>query len=106
MAEITFIQHDGTKRRLNVRSGLTLMEGAVWSRVPGILGVCCGDGGCATCHVYVDEAWTADVGTPSNRERSTLRFALDVDVRSRLACQIRVTDALNGLVVHVPQRQY
>lgn len=74
--------------------------------VPGILAACGGDGGCATCQVYVDEAWAAVTGTASSRERNTLRFAFEPNAHSRLACQIVLTEELDGLVVHLPSDQY
>jgi 2Fe-2S ferredoxin len=74
--------------------------------VPGILGRCGGDGGCATCHVYVDPAWTDKIGPASLVEKHTLRFAHEPSANSRLACQMRATQALDGLVLRIPPRQY
>lgn len=86
-------------------SGSTVMETAVRNSVPGILGECGGACACATCHVYIDDAWVDAVGDPEPMEEDMLDFALDVRPNSRLSCQIRVRDDLDGLVVHTPARQ-
>jgi 2Fe-2S ferredoxin len=106
MVKVTYIEHDGTEHVVDVQTGMSLMEGAVWNYVPGILADCAGDCGCATCHVYVDEAWRSKTGETSSQERYTLRFALEVSDNSRLSCQIRITEDLEGLVVHIPERQF
>ena len=105
MPEITFIDHGGEKRVVNAAAGSTVMEAAIKSGVPGIVAECGGACACATCHVYVDEAWTATTGAPSHMEEDMLDFAFDVKPTSRLSCQIKVTDAMNGLVIHTPPRQ-
>ena len=66
---------------------------------------CGGACACATCHVYVDEAWREKTGSPSPMEEDMLDFGFDVKENSRLSCQIKVTDELDGLVVRVPERQ-
>jgi 2Fe-2S ferredoxin len=81
------------------------MENAIRQSVPGIEAECGGACACATCHVYVDDAWTEIVGKPAAMEEDMLDFAFDVRPNSRLSCQIKVTDALDGLVVSVPERQ-
>jgi 2Fe-2S ferredoxin len=106
MARITYIEHDGTEHVVDVSSGLSVMAGAVWNDIRGIYADCCGDGGCATCHVYVDEAWRSRTGEKSVQEKATLRFALKVAANSRLSCQIKVADELDGLVVLMPERQF
>ena len=105
MAKITYIEHDGTEHTVEVKKGLSVMEGAIRNNVPGIDADCGGACACATCHVYVDEAWTAAVGEPEPMEEDMLDFAFDVRPTSRLSCQIKITPALDGLVVHVPERQ-
>ena len=105
MAKITYIEHDGTDHVVDVKPGLTLMEGAVKHNVPGIDADCGGACACATCHVYVDEAWKDLTGSPSAMEESMLDFAEGVQDNSRLSCQIKVTDALDGLVVRLPESQ-
>ena len=104
MAKITYIEHDGTEHALEVKNGLSVMEGAVKNNVPGIDADC--GGACATCHVYVDEAWLSKTGDRSAMEESMLDFAEGVETNSRLSCQIKVTDALEGLVVRMPESQH
>ncbi|MHB0951940.1 MAG: 2Fe-2S iron-sulfur cluster-binding protein [Allorhizobium sp.] len=105
MAKLTFIAFDGTRFDINAAEGSTVMENAVRNSVPGIEAECGGACACATCHVYVDAAWTDAVGAPSPMEEDMLDFAVDVQPNSRLSCQIKVTAALDGLVVRVPERQ-
>ena len=100
MAKITYITHAGDARTLDVKTGLTVMEGAIKNNIPGIDADCGGACACATCHVYVDEAWMDKVGSPSAMEESMLDFAEGVKSNSRLSCQIKVTDELDGLSVH------
>ncbi len=105
MAKITFIEHDGTAREVVAENGSTVMEAAIRNSVPGIEAECGGACACATCHVYVDEAWTAAVGPASPMEEDMLDFAFDIRPNSRLSCQIKLSDALDGLVVRTPARQ-
>ena len=105
MAKITFIGADGTRYEVGADSGSTVMENAIRNGVPGIEAECGGACACATCHVYVDEAFRSVTGEPEPMEQDMLDFAYDVRPNSRLSCQIRVTDALDGLVVTVPERQ-
>ena len=106
MARIKYIEFDGREHDVEVKSGLSVMEGAVKNNVPGIDADCGGACACATCHVYVDEVWTDKTGTASAMEESMLDFAEEVQPNSRLSCQIRVSDALDGLVVRMPQSQH
>jgi len=105
MANITYIDPDGTVRTVDGELGSTVMETAIKNNVPGIEAECGGACACATCHVYVDDAWRATVGDPSPMEEDMLDFGYDVKPSSRLSCQIKVTDQLEGLVVRVPERQ-
>ena len=106
MAKITYIEHDGTEHVAEVKPGLSVMEGAIRNRIPGIDADCGGACACATCHVYVDEAWRDKTGEASAMEESMLDFAENVQPNSRLSCQIRVSDALDGLVVRMPESQH
>ena len=106
MAKITYIEHDGTEHVVDVKNGLTVMEGAVKNNIPGIDADCGGACACATCHVYVDEAWRDKTGSTSAMEDSMLDFAENVEENSRLSCQIKVTDELDGLVVRMPESQH
>ena len=105
MAKITFIAFDGTRFEIEAENGSTVMENAIKNAVPGIEAECGGACACATCHVYVDEEWTSVVGEPSPMEEDMLDFAYEVKPNSRLSCQIKVDDKLDGLVVSVPERQ-
>lgn len=106
MPKITYIDHQGTSRTIEVANGLTVMEGAVKNNVPGIDADCGGACACATCHVYVDEAWLEKVGQAEGMETSMLDFAENVQDNSRLSCQITVSDELDGLVVTTPESQH
>ena len=106
MAKITYIEHDGTAHTVEVKTGLSVMEGAIRNNVPGIDADCGGACACATCHVYVDEAFASETGRPSAMEESMLDFAENVETNSRLSCQIKVTDDLDGLVVRLPESQH
>ena len=105
MARITYVAHDGTRFDVEADNGSTVMENAIRNGVPGIEAECGGACACATCHVYVDDAWMDKVGQPEAMEEDMLDFAFEVQPNSRLSCQIRVSDELDGLVVRVPERQ-
>ncbi len=105
MANITYIDHDGTTRTVEGEPGSTVMETAIKNNIPGIEAECGGACACATCHVYVDDAWRAAVGDPSPMEEDMLDFGFDVKPNSRLSCQIKVTAELDGLVLRIPERQ-
>ena len=106
MPKIVYIETDGTEHAVDVPVGLSVMEGAVRFTVPGIDGDCGGACACATCHVYIDAEWAAKLKPMSDLEKDMLDFAFDVDSRSRLSCQIKVTAEMEGLVVRTPARQY
>ena len=105
MTKLTFIAHDGTQFDVDAENGSTVMENAIRNAVPGIEAECGGACACATCHVYVDEAFMPLVGDPQPMEEDMLDFAYDVRPNSRLSCQIRVRDELDGLVVTTPEKQ-
>jgi 2Fe-2S ferredoxin len=105
MPKITYIEHDGTSRIVDAETGTTVMEAAIRNGVPGIEAECGGACSCATCHVHVDDGWTEKVGKPAPMEEDMLDFAFDVRPTSRLSCQIKVTDELDGLIVHTPEQQ-
>ena len=106
MAKITFIEHNGTEHAIDVENGMTVMEGAIKNSIPGIDADCGGACACATCHVYVADAWKEKVGQAESMEEDMLDFAFDVRENSRLSCQIKVTDELDGLVVNLPEKQF
>jgi 2Fe-2S ferredoxin len=106
MAKITYVEFNGKEHVVDVKTGLSVMEGAVKNNIPGIDADCGGACACATCHVYVDQAWVDKTGSQSAMEESMLDFAENVEPNSRLSCQIKVTDDLEGLVVRMPQSQH
>jgi 2Fe-2S ferredoxin len=105
MVKITYIEHDGAAHEVNVEEGMSVMQGAVKNGVPGIDADCGGVCACATCHVYVEDAWLSRTGEPSPQEREMLECAQGIGSNSRLSCQIRVRDLLDGLVVRLPITQ-
>ena len=106
MIKILFIEHDGSEHFVEVVRGGSVMQAAVSNGVPGIDADCGGSCSCATCHVYVDEDWWDKVATLNPTEEAMLSLSTDRKDNSRLACQIPVTEALNGLVVTTPEFQF
>lgn len=106
MPRVTFIAYNGNRHSVMVKEGLSLMRAAVDNNVPGIDADCGGQCACATCHVYVDAAWRERTGTRTVMEEDMLNFAAATQDNSRLACQIAVTQALDGLVVSMPDGQH
>ena len=106
MPTIVFIEHDGTEHQIDGEIGKSLMQNALDNNVPGIDADCGGECACATCHVYIDDAWKDKVGAASEQETSMLGFVDSVKDNSRLSCQIKVTPELDGLVVHLPESQH
>jgi 2Fe-2S ferredoxin len=102
MPTVTYIDFGGEHHVVDLQLGFSVMEGAVRNGVPGIPANCGGSCACATCHVYVDEAWSSKAGPRNELEEAMLESADDVKPNSRLSCQIRMTAELDGLVVHVP----
>ena len=106
MARITYIEFNGTRHEIDVPNGYTVMEGARDNNIAGIEADCGGSCACSTCHVYVDESWVDRLPEKDIMEEDMLDFAWEPDeVRSRLTCQLRVTDELDGLIVQMPERQ-
>ncbi len=106
MAELTYVEANGTEHHIDAEPGTSVMQAAINNLIPGIEGDCGGLCACGTCHVYVPEEWRDRCGDRSELEDAILAFAFDVRDESRLACQIDVDDQLDGLVVHLPERQY
>jgi 2Fe-2S ferredoxin len=106
MPKVVFISLDGAAHVVDAQVGESVMAVAVRNGIPGIIGECGGNCSCATCHVYVGEEHTADVGAAGDMEEDLLDLGVaDRRDNSRLSCQIRVTDELDGLTVHVPEEQ-
>jgi 2Fe-2S ferredoxin len=105
MPKITYVDQAGTERTVEGSVGATVMETALRNNVPGIDAECGGACACATCHVYVADAWIEVVGKAQDMEQDMLDFASDVRENSRLSCQIKITPELDGLVVTTPPQQ-
>ena len=105
MPKITFIDSGGESRTVEAVNGSTVMEAALQNAIPEVEAECGGACSCATCHVYVGEEWFEKTGGPSPMEEDMLDFAFEVRPTSRLSCQIKVSDGLDGLVVNTPARQ-
>ena len=106
MPKITYIEHNGKSHTVEVPAGWSVMEGAVKNLVPGIDADCGGACACATCHVHVDPAWAGKLPPKQDMEETMLDFAQELQPTSRLSCQIKVTPALDGLVVRMPKSQH
>ena len=106
MVKVVYVEHSGIRHEQEGRPGSTLMETAVRNNVPGIDADCGGACACATCHVHVDADWRERTGARTPAEEAMLEFAEGVDADSRLACQIRLTPELDGLVVRLPEHQH
>jgi 2Fe-2S ferredoxin len=106
MPKVTYIEFDGTQHTVEARVGDTLMSAAVRNLVPGIEADCGGGCSCGTCHVFVDPAWHAQIGPPDAMEEPMLDLNPARNERSRLSCQIDITESVDGLVVALPEHQY
>ena len=105
MAKITYIENSGEKHIVEVQKGLTVMEGAVANNVPGIDADCGGGMACATCHVYVKDEWFDKINKKSEGEDDMIDQAYEPKKSSRLSCQIQVSSDIDGLEVHLPEKQ-
>lgn len=108
MPKVTYIEASGAKHVIDVPIEENVMRGAVYNDVPGIVGECGGACSCATCRCYVEEAWMAKVGGPTSGAERELLEAAEGELRpnARLSCQITMTPELDGLIVHLPEKQY
>ncbi len=106
MPKITFVQPDGTSQTVTAETGMTVMEAAKKNLIAGIEAECGGACACATCHVYIDADWRAKAGKPSEMEEDMLDFAFDVREESRLSCQIKITEVIDGMIIKVPAKQF
>ncbi len=108
MPQVTYVSHDGAATTIDVPVGENVMHGALYNGIDGIVGECGGGLACATCHCYVDAAWTDRVGGPGSPDETDMLESTAAEVRpeSRLSCQVVLTQALDGLVVHLPEKQF
>ena len=106
MPLITYVTASGTSREVDAPAGMSVMQAALNNRVEGILGECGGNCMCATCHVYVDPRFIDRIPTAKENEKFMLSIAAEgPETNSRLSCQIKMTEELNGIVVRLPRRQ-
>jgi 2Fe-2S ferredoxin len=105
MAKITYIENNGTSHTVDVAEGLTVMEGAVQNNIPGIDADCGGGMACATCHVYVKDEWFDKINKKNEGEDDMIDQAHEPKKSSRLSCQIQVSSDIDGLEVHLPEKQ-
>lgn len=105
MVKITFVQPDGSSVEVDAKVGGTVMEAAVNNMVKGIDADCGGACACATCHVYISDAWTEKLQAAEVMESDMLEYAYEPDASSRLSCQLRITPEMEGLVIRVPSQQ-
>ena len=108
MAKIKFIANDGTKTDVDVDAGsdVSIMQIAVNNAIQGIDAECGGALSCATCHVHFDNEWFEKLPEAHGMEKDMLEFVVELQETSRLSCQIKFTEELNGMVVHMPAAQY
>jgi 2Fe-2S ferredoxin len=105
MPKITYIEHDGVEHTVEAELGSTVMETALRNDIASIVAECGGSCTCATCLVHVDDKWFAVVGPPSAEEEDMLDTPFEEKQTTRLSCQIKVTEALDGLIVRTPSYQ-
>ena len=106
MTKVIFIEPDGKQTEIDAKDGASIMQTAVENNVGSVIGECGGSMACATCHCYVDEAWASKTGEQSPGEGDMLDCAAsEVRPTSRLSCQITVSPALDGVVIHLPPDQ-
>ncbi len=105
MAKITYIEHNGKSHTVDVKSGVSVMEGAIQNNISGIDADCGGGMACATCHVYVKEEWFNKLPKKEDGEEDMLDMAYEPNKFSRLSCQLTISEELEGLVVNLPEKQ-
>ncbi len=106
MPKVTYIAYTGETHVIDVPNGNSVMEGAVKNGIDGIVAECGGAMMCATCHVYVDEAWLPKLDPVSEEQEEMLNVtAAERKPNSRLSCQISMRPAFDGLIVRMPDRQ-
>lgn len=106
MPNVTYISSSGVSRKIDVPAGMSVMQGALNHRVEGILGECGGNCMCATCHVYVDASFLERIPPAKDNEKFMLSIAAEGPrTNSRLSCQIKMTEELDGIVVRLPGKQ-
>ena len=105
MGKITFIEHDNTEHVTEFEVGTTLMQIAADNAIPGVDGDCGGECACGTCHMIIADEWFGKTGSIGNAEEQMLSMTPERAKTSRLGCQVKTTDAMDGLTVHLPEFQ-
>jgi|TARA_R110002124_G_scaffold73357_2_gene196911 2Fe-2S ferredoxin len=105
MAFITFIEHSGEEHSTFIEEGKSLMQLAIDNSVPGIDADCGGMCACGTCHVIIDKKWIDAVGPADSEESMMLELTPDKTDTSRLSCQIKTNDEMDGMIVRLPEFQ-
>ena len=105
MPKITYKDYQGTSKTIEVKSGLSVMEGAIQKEIPGIDADCGGSMACATFHVYVEEKWYNKLPKAEDAEVDMIDMAYEPKKNSRLSCQLIVSEELDGLIVTTPPKQ-
>ncbi len=106
MPKVTFIDADGTRHDVEGKNGISLMEIAIASDIEGIEAECGGSCMCATCHCYIEDDFATNIPAIESDEDEMLGFtAADRKSSSRLSCQIKMSDELDGIEVHLPDEQ-
>jgi len=106
LPQVIYVSADGNSQTVVIPAGMSVMQGAINHRIAGILAECGGNCMCATCHVYVDPSFLAQLPPPSGNEKAMLSIAAEVpQANSRLSCQIKMTEELDGLLVRIPKKQ-
>jgi ferredoxin, 2Fe-2S len=105
MPRVTYIEAMGERHEIELQAGESVMQAAVARGLKGIEGECGGVLACGTCHVYVDESWTQRLPPPQEAEQVMLEFAANVATNSRLGCQLKCSETIDGLIVRLPLSQ-
>ncbi len=105
MAKITYVTHDGAENQVEVAVGMTIMEGAIQNGVDGIEAVCGGNCYCGTCRIYISDQWLEKLAPAQEEELAMIEASGEENPNTRLACQIPVTEALDGIRVTTPEFQ-
>jgi 2Fe-2S ferredoxin len=106
VATVIYIGTTGQEYTVEAVDGESVMATAVKNGVPGIIGECGGNASCATCHVWVRDEFVALVGEPNDTEEDLLEMGVsDRREGSRLSCQIKMSDELDGLTVDIAPQE-
>ncbi len=106
MVKITFVEHDGSQTQVEAEPGQSLMKAATYGSVPGISADCGGNAACGTCRIYVPAEWRDCFAAPKANEQEMIDFSEDTTEGVRLACQTKVSEAMGGMVLDLPESQH